>query len=122
MVYGNNGNSVLRLQLFNSYFDKVFSKIKTKYLNDRYSFCWNDNIKSVRLSVDSDWSRYGIHLVDCDECKVEAECDYSNMECDKYMQLYLKLGTDRNVVAFEKKFIWFSWWGSKGYKCDDWIR
>ena len=104
LVYGNNGNSVLRLQLFNSYFEKV--KIKGKYLNDRYDFCWNSEINSFRLSTSSSCSRYDTCLIDCDECEEEAICDYSScFECKKYVNLTLKLDEDWEVLNFEKKFI-----------------
>ena len=105
VVYGNNGNNVLRLQLFNSYFDEVFGKIMTKYLNDRYSFCWNTDINKFRITTDECWSRYGVHLVDCCECSIEDKCDYSkDGQCDEYGQLYL-FSKDGMIKDFEIEFI-----------------
>ena len=35
VVYGNNSNRILRLQLFNSKFEEIVKKINDKYLNDK---------------------------------------------------------------------------------------
>ena len=105
VIYGNNSNSVLRLQLFNKYFSNIFDKIKNKYLNDRYNFFWNGEINFVRLGIDNDRSRYGIHSIDCDECDREIECDYESYDCAEYVYMDLKLGNDGDVVNFDKEFI-----------------
>jgi len=105
VIYGNNSNCVLRLQLFNKYFSKIFDKIKNKYLNNRYNFFWNGEINFVRLGIDTDRSMYGIHSIDCDECDREIECDYENYDCAEYVYVDLKLGNDGNVVNFDKEFI-----------------
>lgn len=105
VIYGNDCDSVLRLQLYDKYFNDIFNKIKNRYLNDRYNFFWHTDNNSFRLSTSMDWSRYGIHSIECDECDREIECDYVNYYCSEYNYIDLKLGEDGNVVSFDKEFI-----------------
>lgn len=105
VIYGNDCECVLRLQLFDKYFNDIFNKIKNKYLNDRYNFFWNNNNNPFRIGISNDRSRYGIHSIDCDECDREIECDYVNYYCAEYNYIDLKLGKDGNVVNFDREFI-----------------
>ena len=105
VIYGNDCDGVLRLQLFNKYFSDIFNKIRNKYLNDRYNFFWNTNNNLFRLRISTDCSRYGIHYIDCDQCDRDIECDYDNYECSKYVNINVMLDKDGNVVNFDKKFI-----------------
>ena len=105
VVYGNDCDCVLRLQLFNKYFGDIFNKIRNKYLNDRYNFFWNTDNNVFRLCISIDWSRYGIHYIDCDQCDRDIECDYDNYECSKYVNINMMLDKDGYIVNFDKKFI-----------------
>lgn len=105
VVYGNDCECVLRLQLFNKYFSDIFNEIRNKYFNDRYNFFWNIDNNSFVLSVSTYWSRYGIDFIECDECDKEIECDYNNYKCSEYVNINVMLDKDGNVVNFDKKFI-----------------
>ena len=54
VIYGNDCDSVLRLQLFDKYFSDIFNKIKNRYLNDRHNFFWYTDNNSFRLSTSMD--------------------------------------------------------------------
>ena len=105
VVYGNDCECVLRLQLFNKYFSDIFNEIRNKYFNDRYNFFWNTDNNVFRLRISTDCSRYGIHYIDCDQCDRDIECDYDSYECSKYVDINMMLDKDGNVVNFDKEFI-----------------
>lgn len=105
VVYGNDCDRILKLQLFDKCFNDIFYKIKNKYLNDRYSFFWNNANDLFKLDISNDCSRYGIDFIECDECDKEIECDYENYECNKYVNINVMLDKDGNVVDFDKEFI-----------------
>ena len=108
VVYGNNSNRILRLQLFNSKFEEIFKIINDKYLNDRYDFFWNNDIKKMRLVLDSKKSSYNVYPIECDDCNDRVECldnRDSNFICDTYVNCSVNTDNENGVSNFEKVFL-----------------
>lgn len=106
VVYGSSGDILLRLRLFDSKFNDVSKKIMTKYLHDRYNFCWNEDIKLFKLSLDFRGSRYDMKVVECEDCTKNDFCYRDQtIRCDRYCDLTLRTDDKGNVVDFDRKFI-----------------
>ena len=108
VVYGNNSNRILRLQLFNSKFEEIFKIINDKYLNDRYDFFWNNDIKKMRLVLDTKKSSYNVYSIECDDCNDRVECldnRDSNFICDTYVNCSVNTDKENGVSNFEKVFL-----------------
>ena len=107
-IKGNNGNKVLRLQLFNSRFDKMLKMIDNKYLNDRYDYFWNNDIKKMNLVLDSKKSSYDVYPIECDNCKDRVECldnKDSNYACDTYINCSVKTDKETGIFFAERIFL-----------------
>ena len=108
VVYGNNSNRILRLQLFNSKFEEIFKIINDKYLNDRYDFFWNNDIKKMRLVLDTKKSSYNVYPIECDDCNDRVECldnRDSNFICDTYVNCSVNTDKENGASNFEKVFL-----------------
>ena len=108
VVYGNNSNRILRLQLFNSKFEEIIKKINDKYLNDRYDFFWNNDIKKMRLVLDTKKSSYNVYPIECDDCNDRVECldnRDSNFICDTYVNCSVNTDKENGASNFEKVFL-----------------
>lgn len=108
VVYGNNSNRKLRLQLFDSKFEEIFKIINDKYLNDRYDFFWNNDIKKMRLVLDTKKSSYNVYPIECDDCNDRVECldnRDSNFTCDTYVNFSVNTDKENGVSNFEKVFL-----------------
>lgn len=107
-IYGNNSKRILRLQLFNSWFEEVFKIINSKYLNDRYSFFWNNDVNKMKLVLDTKKSSYNVYPIECDDCNDRVECldnRDSNFICDTYVNCLVKTDKETGICYFEKKFL-----------------
>lgn len=63
IVYGNFGYRQMLLRLFGKDFKDVFNKIKNKYYQDRFDFCYADRgIKTFNISTCTTGSAYTINL------------------------------------------------------------
>lgn len=59
IIYGNFGYKEMLLQLYNKDFKDIFDKIKNKYIQDRFDFCYDDGgIKIFKISTCIDGSAY----------------------------------------------------------------
>lgn len=97
VVYGEDYNQLLRLQLFSPEFKGIFDKILNKYLQDRYNMFWKDDITNILLIFDDNKSKYDY---------VVQEYDYENeFGGDNYVHLNLMLKADGRFADFERKFI-----------------
>lgn len=107
-IYGNNSFKVLRTQMFNVKFKEIFQKIKNKYLNDRYEFFWSDDIKKIKLSLDSKKSCYNVYPIECEDCDRTIICSEDKdaiPTCETYVDYSVKVDKEKGLPLFEKKFI-----------------
>jgi len=107
-VYGNNGTKILRLQLFNSNFAEIFRKIQTKYFNDRYEFFWRDDVKKIKLSLDSKKSAYNVYPIECEDCKRDIICSEDKdaiPTCETYVDYSIKVDKEMGIILAEKLFL-----------------
>lgn len=107
-IYGNNGTKILRLQLFNSMFAEIFKKIQMKYFNDRYEFFWRDDVKKIKLSLDSKKSAYDVYPIECEDCKRDIICSEDRdaiPTCETYVDYSVKVDNGKGLMLAEKQFI-----------------
>lgn len=107
-IKGNNGNKVLRLQLFNSRFEEIFKIINNKYLNDRYDYFWNNDVKKIDLVLDTKNTSYNVYPIECDNCKDRVEClddKDSSFICDTYVRCSIKNDKSTGIFLADRVFL-----------------
>ena len=107
-VKGNNGNKILKLQLIDSKFKEIFKIINDKYLNDRYDYFWNNDIKKLNLVLDTKKTSYNVNPIECEYCYNRVECldnKKTNFTCDTYVDYSIRTDRDTGIFMFEKIFI-----------------
>lgn len=105
VIYGNEGNKLLRLQLFNSRFRVISKMILNKYLQDRYNFCWNEDIDLVKLDFGKNISRFDRCALECEKLNDEIICFEDFDVYETYVKFVLQTDEDGNIYEFERNFI-----------------
>lgn len=74
VIYGDFGYREMVLQLFHENFREVYNKIKAKFYQDRFDFCYAEKgIKTFKISTNSTGSAYNINLEELYKGAKEAE-------------------------------------------------
>jgi len=95
IIYGNFGYKEMLLQLYNKDFKDIFDKIKNKYYQDRYEFCYADRgIKTFKISTSNTGSAYTYGLDNL----------YKGSKEEWFKEICLKEDNFR-VIDSERKFI-----------------
>lgn len=96
VVYGNRGYREMLLQLFNKDFRDIYNKIKQKFYQDRFDFCYEEKgIKTFKISTCSTGSSYTIDKGEL----------YKGSREEEYFK-HIRLQNNQFVLTdSEKKFI-----------------
>lgn len=89
LVYGNNREKVLKLQLDNSKIIYIYKMILNKYLQDRYNYFWKEDIKIIKFNFDSNTSGY----------------EYVDEIFDIHDKISLKIDSNGHLLDYERKFV-----------------
>lgn len=89
LVYGNNKEKVLKLQLSNDKIMVIYKMILNKYLQDRYNYCWEEDIERIKFNFDSNTSGY----------------EYIDEIFDIHDKISLKIDSSGHLLDYEKKFV-----------------
>lgn len=95
-IYGNFGYKVMLLQLFNSKFNDISKRIKMKYYQDRFDFCYGNNgLRVYKIEASCYETSYDIAL----------EKLHRNSEKEEYYNVLRLRSKDFKILDSEKKFI-----------------
>lgn len=89
LVYGNNKENVLKLQLSNYRMMLIYNIILNKYLQDRYNYFWKEDIEKVKFNFDSNTSGY----------------EYIDEIFDIHDKISLKIDSNGHLLDYERKFV-----------------
>lgn len=89
LVYGNNKENVLKLQLSNDRMMVIYNIILNKYLQDRYNYFWKEDIEKVKFNFDNNTSGY----------------EYIDEIFDIHDKISLKIDSNGHLLDYERKFV-----------------
>lgn len=106
VVCAGYGEKLLKFRLDGSKFKVISKMVGDKYLQDRYDYIWNNDVKNIKISFSPDVSRYDRCVLDCPECKFNGNC-YGNEDarCNPYINFVLQVDENGRVLDFERKFM-----------------
>lgn len=89
LIYGNNKEKLLKLQLSNDKMMIIYNMILNKYLQDRYNYFWEDDIEKIKFNFDYNTSGYE----NIDEI------------FDIHDKISLKIDSSGQLLDYERKFV-----------------
>lgn len=105
-ISGWNDEKIVNLDLSFDNYACVYTMSENKYLQDRYNFCFKEDVRKVNLTFSSVDTSYTRCIEDCLECKYNDVCYKDNdRECEPYINLCLMTDKNGKIKELEKKFI-----------------
>lgn len=104
-IGGGDSEKNLYLDLSKPKYKVIYNMAMNKYLQDRYDFCFSEDIKQVKISFSTIESKYGRCVNDCLDCTYNNNCYKNSDNCLSYVSLILKTNKDGKVEEYEKIFI-----------------